>query len=89
MARKKDFTIGGAPLARIATRSTVSARAEVNLLLPLPHGETKAYSFSDHIGHGYDEVVHACVQSLDQMIRTGRPEPYCQRRSKTDPPPPK
>jgi hypothetical protein len=79
MARKKDFTIGGAPLARITTRSTVDARADVDLRLPLPHGETKTYSFSDHLGHGYDEIVHACVQSIEQMIRVGRPEPYSLR----------
>lgn len=79
MARKKDFSIGGAPLARIATRSTVAARADVKLQLPLPHGQTKTYSFSDQLGHGYDEIVHACVQSIEQMIRVGRPEPYSLR----------
>lgn len=76
MARKKDFTIGGTPLAPIAARSTVAAPADVSLRLPLPHGETKTYSFSDHVGRGYDEIVYACVQSVAQMIKVGRPEPY-------------
>lgn len=56
--------------------STMPVHTDANLQLPLPHGETKTYSFSDHLGLGYDDIVYACVQSVAQMIQVGRPEPY-------------
>ncbi len=76
MARKKDFTIGGAPLPPVSTHAEIGAPSDACFRLPLPHGAVKTYSFHEHLGHGYDEIVHACVQSIAQMIQVGRPEPY-------------
>jgi hypothetical protein len=44
--------------------------------LPLPHGQLREFSFESDIGLGFDEIISACVQVVEQMIEAGRPEPY-------------
>lgn len=80
MAQKKNFNIGGDPLPPVVDLDTRrdgnTALGSVTIRLPLPHGSIELHSFDKHVGQGYDTVLNIFVQSIRQMILSGRPEPY-------------